>query len=100
MKRTLPLLAAAILAAGTAFASGRIDLKEAYMQAHLTANGELYVTYKLGYDTSSSATTVDSRNFDFNISYGVVGGSDTYTATMSRSGTMLPAGAVPEETRI
>ncbi len=93
MKRTLSLLAAAIFAAGAALASGRIDLKEEYMQAHLTANGELLVTYKLGYDTSSSATTVDSRDFDFNISYGIVGGSDTYTATMSSSGTMLPAGA-------
>lgn len=93
MKRTLSLLAAAIFAVGAAFASGRIDLKEEYVQAHLTANGELYVTYKLGYDTSSSATTVDSRDFDFNISYGIVGGNDTYTATMSSSGTMLPAGA-------
>ena len=83
----------AAFAAGAAFASGRIDLKEEYVQAHLTANGELLVTYKLGYDTSSSATTVDSRNFDFNISYGIIGGSDTYTATMSSSGTMLPAGA-------
>lgn len=63
------------------------------MQAHLTSGGELYVTYKLGYDTSSSATTIDSREFDFNISYGIVGGSDTYTATMSSSGTLLPAGA-------
>ena len=93
MKRTVSLLAAAMLAAGAAMGSGRIDLDESYMQAHLTANGELYVTYKLGYDTSSSATTVDSRDFDFNISYGVVGGSDTYTATMSSSGTLLPAGA-------
>lgn len=60
------------------------------MQAHLTSGGELYVTYKLGYDTSSSATTIDSREFDFNISYGIVGGSDTYTATMSSSGTPVP----------
>ena len=93
MKRTVSLLAAAMLAAGAAMGSGRIDLKEEYMQAHLTTNGELYVTYKLGYDTSSSATTVDSRDFDFNISYGIVGGSDTYTATMSSSGPLLPAGA-------
>ena len=87
------VLAFAALAASEAIASGRIDLKESYMQAQLTASGELYVTYKLGYDTSSSATTVDSREFDFNISYGIVGGTDTYTATMSSSGTLLPAGA-------
>ena len=87
------LLAVIAFAAGAAMGSGRIDLEESYMQARLTASGELYVMYKLGYDTSSTATTVDSRDFDFNISYGIVGGADTYTATMSSSGTLLPAGA-------
>ncbi|MBR4653254.1 MAG: hypothetical protein IKO72_07820 [Kiritimatiellae bacterium] len=87
------LLAVIAFAAGAVMGSGRIDLEESYMQARLTASGELYVTYKLGYDTSSTATTVDSRDFDFNISYGIVGGADTYTATMSSSGTLLPAGA-------
>ena len=93
MKGSLSLFAAAALVAGAAVGSGRLDLEEGYMQAHLTSGGELYVTYKLGYDTSSSASTIDSREFDFNISYGIVGGSDTYTATMSSSGTLLPAGA-------
>lgn len=77
MKRTVSLLAAAALAASAAWGDGWIYVEDNTAKGIVNANGQLVVECGLGYLDSSKP-----RAWDFNIAYGLVGGSWSTNLTM------------------
>ena len=77
MKRTVSLLAAAALVASAAWGDGRIYVEDNTAKGIVNANGQLVVECGLGYLDSSKP-----RVWDFNIAYGLVGGTWSTNLTM------------------